>query len=601
MPSGMRDLKTKLNRRLEALRQDRHQHLAKWYDVKNYILPNNGRGLTDAEDEQEDKKPADTTFIYDSTATRALAVAAAGFQAGITSPSRPWFKLGFEDPALMRRPQVERWLFETEQMMSNILAKSTFYAAAHQLYMEYLGFGTGPIGIFENFERVIHCRTLTAGEYFIANNALGNVDVLYRTFWKTAVQLIEEFGAENCSRSVNNAVDNGGTETRFLVVQAIEPNDDRFQIPGIPGSKKFRSVYYEKKGDDDKVLSVNGYVEFPYMVPRWERVGNSPYGHGIGHQILPDVKQLQKETLIKLEILDQLTHPALLAPGRPNDLQINSFPRGITYDTTPGAQAGHGVRPLFEMRPDLPSLLNDIQNLRDQIQRGSFNDLFLALTNDAPSHQMTAREVAERHEEKMLQVGPALEHTETEFLNPGISRIFEIMNRAGLLAPPPEEIQGQDLKVKYTSVFAQAQQMIGIGAMQQFSAFVGQIAAVKPDVLDKVDFDEAVDIFGDRAGVPPTMIVPEEDVLKVRANRAQQQRQQQMAAMAKPIADLAKAGKDASQIPGVPEAMGAGSSGPGAVGLPPVSPSAQGGSVLAGPPGGTGAGLAQLLGQMGGR
>ena len=108
MPSGMRDLKTKLNRRLEALRQDRHQHLAKWYDVKNYILPNNGRGLTDAEDEQEDKKPADTTFIYDSTATRALAVAAAGFQAGITSPSRPWFKLGFEDPALMRRPQVER-------------------------------------------------------------------------------------------------------------------------------------------------------------------------------------------------------------------------------------------------------------------------------------------------------------------------------------------------------------------------------------------------------------------------------------------------------------------------------------------------------------
>ena len=48
--------------------------------------------------------------IYDSTATRALRVLAAGIMSGMTSPSRPWFRLTVSDDKLMDRQAVKLWL-----------------------------------------------------------------------------------------------------------------------------------------------------------------------------------------------------------------------------------------------------------------------------------------------------------------------------------------------------------------------------------------------------------------------------------------------------------------------------------------------------------
>ena len=142
---------------------------------------------------------------------------------------------------------------------------------------------------------------------------------------------------------------------------------------------------------------------------------------------------------------------------------------------------------------------------------------------------MTAREVVERHEEKMLQLGPVMERLTDELLDPLIDRTFSVLLRNGDLPPPPEELQGMELKVEYISILAQAQKLVGTSAVERLASFVGNLAGVRPEVLDKINFDEMVDQYGGMLGVPPQLIRPDEEVAKLRQARAQQAAQAQQA------------------------------------------------------------------------
>ena len=153
-------------------------------------------------------------------------------------------------------------------------------------------------------------------------------------------------------------------------------------------------------------------------------------------------------------------------------------------------------------------------------------------SSDVNNRDMTAREVVERHEEKMLMLGPVLERLENELLDPLIERVFAIMDRMGLMPLPPEDLGGKLLQVEYISILAQAQRMVGIEGIERLAGFVGTYAPLKPEVLDKVDFDEAIEQYARKLGVPAAVIVSDENVAALREQRAQQQAQmEQMAAM----------------------------------------------------------------------
>ncbi|TIN81210.1 portal protein, partial [Mesorhizobium sp.] len=70
---------------------------------------------------------------------------------------------------------------------------------------------------------------------------------------------------------------------------------------------------------------------------------------------------------------------------------------------------------------------------------------------------------------------------------PVIDRTYAIMIRNNMLPPPPPDLHGQPLKIEYISILAQAQKAVATGAVERGFAFAGQLAAVKPDVLDKLD------------------------------------------------------------------------------------------------------------------
>jgi hypothetical protein len=154
-------------------------------------------------------------------------------------------------------------------------------------------------------------------------------------------------------------------------------------------------------------------------------------------------------------------------------------------------------------------------------------------------------EIAERKEEKLLALGPVLENIYNNQLEPCVDRAFEIGLKRNLFPPPPREIQNQRLAVEYISTLAQAQKAVATGAVERLVGFASQWAAMKPEVLDKLDADQSIDVYADLIGAPAAIVVPDDKVQAAREARAEAEQQAKMAEMAKTVAPAISAGADA--------------------------------------------------------
>jgi hypothetical protein len=147
---------------------------------------------------------------------------------GATSPARPWFRLSTPDSELNSNQEVKVWLDDVTKRMLRVFRKSNTYDSLHELYLELGAFGTGAMIVVQDFENVIHCYPLTAGEYAISADAKGRVCTLFREYEMTVSQIVKEFGIENCSATVQNLFTNGnGLDSWIPVIHAIEPRADR--------------------------------------------------------------------------------------------------------------------------------------------------------------------------------------------------------------------------------------------------------------------------------------------------------------------------------------------------------------------------------------
>lgn len=528
----------KILTRWSSLESERSSWVDHWREISDNILPRSGRFLTTDRNRGEKRH----NNIYDSTGTRALRVLAAGMMAGMTSPARPWFRLATADPAMMSHEPVKVWLHDVTRLMLNVFARSNTYRAFHSSYEELGAYGTGASIVADNFDTVIHHTALTAGEFAIAQDGLGHVDTLYRKFDKTVSGMVGEFGRDRVSTTVRELYDRGSYDTWVPVVHAIEPRHDRDMRKRDSKNMAWKSIYIEPGAESGKYLSESGFETFPALVPRWAASGGDVYGNSPGMEALGDIRQLQHEQLRKAQGIDYMTKPPLQAPTSMKNVGLNTLPGGVSYADL--ASPTGGIRTAFEVRLDLNHLLMDIQDVRERIKSTFYADLFLMLAGSDRTN-MTATEVAERHEEKLLMLGPVLERLHNELLDPFIEMTFARLVRTGALPPPPPELQGMDLNVEFVSMLAQAQRAVGTNSIDRYVGNLGQIAQFKPDVLDRFDSDEWAEIYADMLGVDPRLIVADDKVALIRQQRAEAQAQaaqaEQMAQGAQTARNLAAA------------------------------------------------------------
>lgn len=523
----------RLYTRWGALKSERSTWWSHWSEISNFVLPRSGRFFI--QDRNRGQKRHNN--IYDNTGTKALRVLAAGMMAGMTSPARPWFRLATPDADLNKSPAVKLWLSQVTRLMLDIFGKSNTYRALHSGYEELGAFGTMSSIVMPDFKNVIHQYPLTTGEFCIAQNWKGNVVTLYREFQKTVGEMVTEFGRDKCSTTVQNLWDRGSLDQWVTIIHAIEPRTDRDTTKRDSLNMAWKSVYFELNGAKDRYLSESGFKNFPAIAARWATTGGDIYGNSPGMDALGDIKQLQHEQMRKAQAIDYMTKPPLQVPASMKGRDVDTLPGGITYVDQAGPAGG--MRTAFDTRLDLSHLLGDIQDVRERIRSAFSADLFLMLANSTNTN-MTATEVAERHEEKLLMLGPVLERLHSEMLDPLIEATFEHMLAAHIVPPPPPELHGMDLNVEFVSMLAQAQRAIATNSVDRFVGNLGQVAQFKPDVLDKFDGDVWADKYSDMLGVDPEFVVPSDKVALIRNQRAQAQAQAQKVAQAEQAASAAQ-------------------------------------------------------------
>ncbi|EOY3722417.1 portal protein [Klebsiella michiganensis] len=527
-------LKEQLQKQQAQLTNDRSSFEPHWRELSDFINPRGSRFLvTDVN--RDDRR---NTKIVDPTATLSARTLSSGMMSGITSPARPWFKLATPDPDMMDYGPVKLWLEVVQRRMNEVFNKSNLYQSLPLLYASLGNYSTGAMAVLEDDSDVIRTMMFPIGSYYMANSARGSVDTCFRKFSMTVRQLVMEFGLNNVSDSVKGMWDSGNYESWIEVIHAVYPNIDRDTAKLNSKNKPVKSVYYEVGGDSDKVLRESGFDEFPIMAPRWEVNGEDVYGSSCPGMIaLGQVKALQLEQKRKSQLIDKATNPPMVGPSSLKNQRVSLLPGDITYiDQVTGQD---GFKPAYLVNPNTADLLADIQDTRQIINSAYFVDLFMMLQN-INTRSMPVEAVIEMKEEKLLMLGPVLERLNDECLNPLIDRTFSIMARKNLLPPPPDVLQGMPLRIEYISVMAQAQKSIGLSSLSSTVGFIGQLAQAKPEALDKLDVDQAIDAFAEMSGVSPTVIVPQEQVEQIRQQRAQQQQQQQAMAMGMAAAQGAK-------------------------------------------------------------
>lgn len=514
-----------VTRRIGSMLLERASWEGHWKELISNFSPRRGKFLA-----TDRNRGTRRNTLSNNTPLFARRILVSGLMTGITSPARPWFRLGPPDPGMAEFGPVRSWLDQVERLMYKIFSSSNLYKALPLVYEESGVCGTGAMIQEDDFDDISRFTNFTAGEFMLDINSHLKVDTFAREYEMSVSQLVEEFGYEQVSRTVQNLYDVGTYGAWIKVNHLIEPvGNMQFDEFKLPDKFKWRSIYYEPGVDGlnkSQFLRVKGYETFPILAPRWDAKAGDIYGFSPGMDALGDSRALQVQEREKGKAVAKMVAPPTTAPSALKNANISLLPGANNFSDDPN----NVFRPIYQVDPRVGELNADIQLTEERINRAFYVDLFLLISRQ--DDVRTATEITARQEEKLLQLGPVLEGMHDELLDPLIDNTFARIMRLSedgwrdpdapqMLPPPPDELDGAELKVDYISVLAQAQRLVSTAAIERWVGFTGNLAGLKPEVLDKIAADEVVENMAEDLGVPNSLVVPDEIVAQQRQAKAQ--------------------------------------------------------------------------------
>jgi hypothetical protein len=475
--------------------------------------------------------------IVSSKGYLAREVMSSGMSSGLTSPARPWFNLSLGDPDTSKVGPVQVWLHHFQEAMMRVFQRSNTYQTLPVLYQMLATHGTAVLWIDEDQEDVVRSYVFPMGTFALAASPRLDVDTIVRRVQMTVSQVVGTFGYDVCSQRTQKAFDQELYEEWVDVIHLTEPNRERDPEKADSAGMKYISRWLEQGSDKECFLREKGYRERPFCAIRWDIHGNQVYGRGPGFYSLADSRQLQWAEKEKARLIELLASPPLAVPSN-----IAGYPLpGDLVRVTHGGQQNM-IQPIQLIPPAAIQVMqSEIDRLEDRINDAWKVRLWLSITEDERAQRATAREVQERSEEKMLQLGPVLVRIQNEGLDPLIERVAAIMFRRGLVEQPPEELHGHTVRVEYVSQMALAQRLAGIASIERLLSTTGSIAAMQPNVLDKINLDKLIETYAERLTADPDIMVPQDKVDEVRSQRAAAaQQNQQITEQAPAVAGVAK-------------------------------------------------------------
>jgi len=518
-----------LLKRYDRLKSQRQNWESHWQEVADYMQPRKA-DVTKTRS-KGDKR---TELIFDGSPLQSVELLAASLHGMLTNPSTPWFSLRFKQNDMENEDEAKEWLEDATEVMYSAFNKSNFQQEIFELYHDLITFGTAAMFIEEDDEDVLKFSTRHINEIFIAENDKGRIDTVFRKFSLSARATIQKFG----DVSINIATKaNKDPYEEVEILHAVYPRSDFDPKKQDKQNMPFESVYLDAESGDE--LSVSGFREFPFVVPRYLKASHEIYGRSPAMTALPDVKMLNEMSKTTIKSAQKQVDPPLLVPDDGFMLPVRTVPGGLNFYR---AGTRDRIEPL-NIGANTPLGLNMEEQRRNSIRNAFYvNQLMM---QSGP--QMTATEVIQRNEEKMRLLGPVLGRLQSELLKPLIDRTFALILRKNLFRPAPEFLAGQDIEIEYVSPLAKAQKSTELSSIMRAIEILGSLSNVAP-VFDHINMDKLVRHLADIVGVPQKILKPQSELNAERQQAAQQQEQmqqmqqvQQLAEAGGKVAPLAKA------------------------------------------------------------
>ena len=524
------DLTKTIMARFDRLKTGRQNWETHWQEVADYMQPR--KADVTRTRSKGDKR---TELVFDSSPIQAVELLAASLHGMLTNPSTPWFSLRYKDEGLDSDDEAKLWLEGVTETMYTAFNRSNFQQEIFELYHDLITFGTAAMFIEEDQSDLLKFSTRHINEIYITENDKGRIDTVYRKFKITLRAAAQQFGT-NLSEEAKKKVDKDPFD-EIDILHAVYPRIEFNPAKKDKQNMEFESVYLEYKNGNE--LSVGGFVEFPFVVPRYLKASHEIYGRSPAMTALPDVKMLNEMSKTTIKAAQKQVDPPLLVPDDGFLLPVRTVPGGLNFYRS-------GTRDRIEplnIGANNPLGLNMEEQRRTAIRNVFYVDQLML--QQGP--QMTATEVIQRNEEKMRLLGPVLGRLQSELLKPMIDRCFAILLRNNQFAQAPEFLSGQDIEIEYVSPLAKAQKGTELSSITRAIEILGSLANVAP-VFDYINFDALVKHVADLVGVPQKVLKLQSQVNAEReAQAAQAEQQQQMMQMQQAaeaggkIAPLAKA------------------------------------------------------------
>lgn len=528
-------------RRFGTLKADRSNWNVQWEEAASFILPAHrdtflgaaGQNLGSGGEKKTEKQ-------FDATAAFAAQRFASVIESLATPQGSVWQRLVPVDKMLKRNRAVRLFFDELSELLYNYRYRpvGNFVGNSQQVYLGLGTYGNGVLYVDRpDNERGLRYRNIHLGEAYFAENHAGVVDTMYRCFWLTARQIVQQFGASAPESIQNAAKDSGQADRKFEVLHCVYPREDADPMRVDALGKKFASLYISIV--DNALLREGGYDSFPFAIARYTQASGELYGRGPAQWVLPSIKVLNEQKKTVLKQGHRIVDPVLLSY---DDGTLGSFSMKAGA-LNPGGVSKEG-RLLVQPLPTGNIAVGDAMM---DIEKALINDAFLItlfqILIDTP--QMTATEVLERAREKGMLLAPTAGRLQSEFLGPLIERELNLMAQQGIWpANVPSVLRSGEVefKIEYDNPMSRMAQAEKAGGFMRALSTAAEYAKMTGDVepLDHFNFDEAMPAILDINGSPVAWTRSSEEIEARRGARAQQAEQQMMIEAAPALAGVAK-------------------------------------------------------------
>lgn len=533
----------------ESLKRERASWESWWQTLRHYVLPRRvqpNSGL----DPRSGPDSDNFDNLYDTTAIEACQRLASGHISYITPGHEIWFKWSAPDD-LSDLDHVESWYNKASEIALRELSASNFYTEIHECFLDRAALGTGSMFCGNKNDGRLLFTHIPCGSFACSENEEGTVDTYYREFNFTPYQAERMFGKKNLGEIARELCDNESkkhtSSLRFLHI--VHPRDNYDPAKKNSSNRPFRSVYLSL--DDNKIVEEDGYLEFPYLVTRFLKWGEGPYGLPPGRLIFPAIRQVQFLNKILDTLAEIAAFPRILELANQVG-EIDFRAGGRTVVSAEAAQMGYPRE--WATSGNYSVGLERLSSKQEAIKKAFFLPLFDLWSNT--THQMTATEVVARENEKVLMFSPSF----TLFVNdfyPIMKRIFYILYRQGKFPAPPKEIVNKDPlggepllepKIVYQSKIALTLRKLQTESFDKSIHRLGAIAPYHPDGADNFNWDITLRDTARIEGVPEHFLKPYSQVQSEREEKQKAALEAQMAAQAPSEESLSPAAPSLDQL-----------------------------------------------------